>query len=415
MSVPSDTLPASSRELVQLLRATLAGRQPAVVTDWPTLLQQAMHHGVDAFLYPALLQYPADQQPPPAIMARWRQQSLYEAVSAVHREAQTRELLAALTEAHIRAVPLKGAWLATHVYPEPGQRPMCDIDLLVPPQELARAQEALRQLGYTPQGIIASIELDSDQTYTCPRHAWPLELHWSLGVAINPPLHQPKITHLEERLVPETLLGVPILALCPEEQLVHLAYHILHHRFVLPLRGYLDIALLSRQLANDAACRRSLQTIAAEWGMTHALPRIISVTCDLFDQEPPLAIADWPPAEEGAQHAQVLQLILASSEQCALSAERTLLEFQQRHLLARIGLLVRRICMPRAFLQREYACARWWFGLPLAYLLRARDLLRRNSGAIRKTLQHDPAMTQRLDVAATRERLLLWALTGKSN
>jgi hypothetical protein len=406
-------LPAPCRELVQWLRATLAGRQPAFVTDWTTLLQQATGHGVDAFLYPALATLPANRQPPPAVRARWRQQSLSAAAAAVHREAQTRELLSALAEARVCSVPLKGAWLAAKVYPEPGQRAMDDIDVLVPPAELARAQEVLGRLGYTPHGNTASLELDCDQVYTCPRHAWPLELHWNLGVAGGPPLHRPEVPGLWRRLVPDTLLDAPVRALCPEEHLVYLTYHVLHHRFLLPLRGYVDLVLLGR-LAGDSARRATLQTIAAEWGLTHALPRVLAIACELFDQPPPGALAGWmPDAREGPQCEQAVRTILRSYAQRALPAEQTLLAFQARPPLARVGLLLSRIFMPRAFLRRKYACARWRLGLPLAYFLRARDLLRRNAGSIRQTLQHDPALAQQLDLAAARKQLLHWTLAGR--
>ena len=66
--------------------------------------------------------------------------------------------------------------------------------------------------------------------------------------------------------------------------------------------------------------------------------------------------------------------------------------------------------MSREYLRREYSCAQWRIGLPLAYLLRARDLFHRHAHGIQQTLQHHPAMTQQLNLAATREQLLQWAL-----
>ncbi len=409
MSVSPESLPASSRDLVRLLRAALAGRQLPPVADWQALLQQATWHGVDAFLYAAIAGLPADRQPPPAVLAGWRRQALAAAASAVRREAQTQALLSALASARICVVPLKGVWLAAHIYPEPGQRAMCDIDLLVPQPELPRAQDALTRLGYAPHGNTASVEHDCDQTYTCPGQAWPLELHWQLGVAGQPPLHRPEISGLWQRLVPEDLLGVPVHTLGPDEHLVYLAYHVLHHRFQLPLRSYLDLILLGR-LIDTPARQASLQNIAAEWGMNHALPRVLALACDLLGQEPPGTPAVPVSAAESTARTAALRIILDSAAQHALPAERTLLDFQSRGPLARAGLLLGRIFMPREFLRREYACARWRPGLPLAYLLRARDLLRRNAGSLRRTLQHDPALARQLDQTAARDRLLRWTL-----
>lgn len=408
MPVPLESLPQASRELVRLLRATLAGLPPAPATDWPAGMALATWHGVDAFLYPALVALPTDRQPPGAVLAAWRQQFLAAAANTVRREEQTRELLSALAAATVRAVPLKGTWLAARVYADPSQRAMADIDLLVSLPDLATARDAIARLGYLPYGNTASVALDCDQTYICPRHAWPLELHWNLGVASRT-LHRPEVPGLWQRLVPEELLGVSVHVLCPEEHLVYLAYHVLHHHFRLPLRAYLDLVLLGCFLGTKAD-RTRLNAIAAEWGMEQALPRVMAIAYDLFEQELPAPLADWMPDAEAPQREQAVFTILQSTAHGALPAERTLLAFQQRRPIARIGLVLRRVFLPREFLRREYPCARWWIGLPLAYLLRGRDLLRRNAGPVRRVLQHDPAVDQQLDEAAAREELMEWAL-----
>lgn len=46
---------------------------------------------------------------------------------------------------------VKGAWLAAHVYRDPGVRDMTDIDAVVLPADAPAAHEALMRLGYAPQ------------------------------------------------------------------------------------------------------------------------------------------------------------------------------------------------------------------------------------------------------------------------
>lgn len=58
---------------------------------------------------------------------------------------------AALEEAHIAFVPLKGAILRRH-YPEPWMRTSCDIDVLVHEEELSAAIEQLEARGYRCEG-----------------------------------------------------------------------------------------------------------------------------------------------------------------------------------------------------------------------------------------------------------------------
>jgi hypothetical protein len=60
------------------------------------------------------------------------------------------EILAALDMAGVPAIPLKGSLLATGYYPEPGLRPMNDLDVLIRPEDEGRACDALGRLGYRP-------------------------------------------------------------------------------------------------------------------------------------------------------------------------------------------------------------------------------------------------------------------------
>jgi hypothetical protein len=71
-----------------------------------------------------------------------------------HRQANRvrmrvlRDVLAAYEAAGIQVLVLKGAALSHLIYPEPGLRPMSDLDILVPNSELWRAQRVLAELGF---------------------------------------------------------------------------------------------------------------------------------------------------------------------------------------------------------------------------------------------------------------------------
>ncbi|HEX4279863.1 MAG TPA: nucleotidyltransferase family protein [Solirubrobacteraceae bacterium] len=61
-----------------------------------------------------------------------------------------RRVVDALVAADIPALLLKGAALVETVYPDPGQREMLDLDILVPSGQIAQASSALAPLGYRP-------------------------------------------------------------------------------------------------------------------------------------------------------------------------------------------------------------------------------------------------------------------------
>jgi hypothetical protein len=118
----------------------------AELTDWDEVPTRAEVHGMAPLLYFHLKG--AGVELP--LTARRELQGLY----VRHRHAsQVRarvlgEVLAAYQEAGIPALVLKGAALSHLVYPEPGLRPMSDLDLLVPRSEVWRAGRVLAELGF---------------------------------------------------------------------------------------------------------------------------------------------------------------------------------------------------------------------------------------------------------------------------
>lgn len=61
-----------------------------------------------------------------------------------------RRVVGALVAAGIPALLLKGAALVETVYPDPAQREMLDLDVLIPKAQIAEASRALAPLGYRP-------------------------------------------------------------------------------------------------------------------------------------------------------------------------------------------------------------------------------------------------------------------------
>lgn len=115
--------------------------------EWADLPTQAERHGLSPLVYTHLR---AADAPIPQPVRR-QLQGLY----VRHRHAnQVRgrilgEILDAFARDAIPVLVLKGGALAHTVYPEPGLRPMSDLDLLVPRRALGPAQHALSALDFT--------------------------------------------------------------------------------------------------------------------------------------------------------------------------------------------------------------------------------------------------------------------------
>jgi hypothetical protein len=121
-------------------------REASQLRAWEPLSAQAEAQGMAPLLYTHLKA--AGIQPPRAVKREL--QGLY----LRHRQANRvrmrvlRDILAAYEAAGVQALVLKGAALVHLVYPEPGLRPMSDLDILVPGYQLRRAQRLLAELGF---------------------------------------------------------------------------------------------------------------------------------------------------------------------------------------------------------------------------------------------------------------------------
>jgi hypothetical protein len=155
-----------------------------------------------------------------------------EAVRADHlvRRAQADLLLpralelayGALRDAGLEALLFKGPAVAAQ-YPSRGLRPMDDIDVLVPPAQADRARAALEAGGWRIIGPRPGDHYDEAFLHPAVPHL-PLELHRGLST-----WRDQGNTLTLERLWPErrpaTVLGVPVLVLPPELDLIALAAH----------------------------------------------------------------------------------------------------------------------------------------------------------------------------------------------
>ncbi len=113
---------------------------------WADLAEQSEIHGIAPLIY---YHFQAAGFSPPVPARR-----VLKALVMRHRDAnaiRSRALVLILDALSAEGIPvlvLKGAALAHTVYPEPGLRPMRDIDLLVPPSQARQAQSLLISLGY---------------------------------------------------------------------------------------------------------------------------------------------------------------------------------------------------------------------------------------------------------------------------
>ncbi len=421
MSAPTP-IPPEYRTLIGLLRCAVNRRPPEdgllVAADWPAVLRQARQHGVDTYLYPWLAEHaPAlfsarADVPPDSAPAAWRALFLEAVPRTLLRQRQLAEILAAFARARIDVIPLKGSWLSETVYDDPAQRSMSDLDVLVRECDLDACHALLLSLGYRCERDVRHNDYFKDQTYIHPVYPFPVEAHWRLSAPLASPVPATDIAALWQRSAPSTLLACPVRALSVEDQVLHLTQHILLHDFAMPLRGYLDIALLVRH-AGCQADGTALSAVAASGGLGRCVGFVLAFVADLFAAPPPSALAACVRPADPEKHAAVLTILAHLPAADEHRGESMLVHLEQATLAGRVRFLLSRLFLPRAVLAVMYPCARHARGVPVAWLCRLRDLLARYRKRIDHRLRPGAPDGQALGEARARESLIDWLLENK--
>lgn len=193
---------------------------------------------------------------PPAIAASWRASHREAAMLALSRRAELEDCVRLLEAEGFAPIACKGAYLASHAYPHPAQRPMFDIDLLLDPQTVRPAWERLKQAGYVE---IDAPDMTLDDMIRLEKHLPPLrgprgstiELHhrlWEPDGRLDHRSPDPFEPEIRARAVRIGGISYP----APLDMLAHLVIHCVYSsRFDCGPRVLADIDFLLRREAID--------------------------------------------------------------------------------------------------------------------------------------------------------------------
>lgn len=211
-----------------------------MVSDWDHLLVQAEEQGIAPLLD---MHIKGTSAPCPIHFRRG-----LHLLSLRHRHINhvfmtaLREILQAFKDMRIDNLVLKGAALCQTVYPAQNLRPMRDIDLLVRPEKVLKAQELLREMGFHSSGSpqpdnhfhLSPLHKIIDNIDVC------IELHFALFPHCPPYYKKQDFPGLFRRSIQYTLAETEARTLGNEDML----YHVFHHGFRMPLT-YAPFKLIS--------------------------------------------------------------------------------------------------------------------------------------------------------------------------
>jgi hypothetical protein len=242
--------------------------------NWEDILVAAGRHGVVPILYHTLKPLISAINMPETIrdkmiriyyLSAARNTRLYQALSIV---------MAALSAGGIKVILLKGAYLADSVYGNIALRPMADVDLLARPDDLLKIHHVLIDLGYA----------SADGEISCQIHLAPYKKQDGLKIDVHFDIARPPVSlrydldTLWERARQYSSGDMDILALCPEDLVLHLCSHTtLDHGFDNGLIPYMDLWKITDcfkdHLDWDQVWKR-----ARQWGVERSVFVMLALT-----------------------------------------------------------------------------------------------------------------------------------------
>jgi hypothetical protein len=214
--------------------------------DWQNLIQLAGKLGVGGVFYYRIKIDKLDSLVPSNCLATLRQQYLNNDARNLINKLELVKIAKAFQAHEIPLIVLKGAFLAEFVYPDSAMRGMTDVDIMVRVNDLSRAAEVLVSLGYQSKDdyFVENIPSTAHHLPGFFKKGGPrIELHWTiLTLEDRRPID---IQVLWKRAVPVRISDADMLALCPEDLLLHICGHAsYHHTFEVGLRALYDVKVI---------------------------------------------------------------------------------------------------------------------------------------------------------------------------
>ena len=402
--------PSSHGRAAAVLPRLLAGRDRAAIgaIDWEPVLDLALHHGVAALLQRRLIA--AAIEVPDAIAARLADERHATALVNLRHYGEFRRIVHAFGPHAIPVIALKGLHLAELVYRDISLRPMSDVDILVPRDRVAEAVAVLRGLGYgfdveLSGAVEAMLDAKCNVGLLHRGHGIWLEVHWAL---IEPPSRSAEAVADIWRKAAEGSIGDARVRVMPDEHLLlHVCAHLAcNHGFAFSLRALCDIAeIVNRrpQLDWDLVHARS-RAYGCSRGVAAAL-RLASEHLGAEIPRPALAAAGSLALDPHHVGEAMDHLVSCVDIPPAIRTAPNLIAATSHEPSESVGLLLRRIFPGRAELALLYGIPEASRRLPLYYIVRLRDLLRRYAAGAWALLFSDPALAA---AARRHARLLEW-------
>lgn len=337
--------------------------------DWASVLQVALQQNVAPLLYWTICNSDLSDFLPTEIRIVLKKVYYYSLANNLVLFKALGQIIENLAQEHIPVMVLKGGALAQTIYPDPGVRPMADLDIVIPKEDFKRAVSLLYEMGYIKYGPPAPSQWLAPWLYYDLKlkgggyETIALEVHWNIlaGDADwrNPPIvwfwEQTEQVHIPNQ--------TPLTILSPTAQLMYLSSHqvLKHGNAETSLLWVYDLHLLWKlqQTRIDLAmlCRMSR---SFHWG--YAIAKALRTTQDMFGTSIPATLLD--DLERGVP--QFEKRLVEKLESDMNRVEKGFLMVSSLNWRARLVILITRLFPSHEFMGWKYTIKPVWL-LPLFY------------------------------------------------
>lgn len=209
--------------------------------DWATLLDMAQQHRLCPLLHWQISRTHANLPIPQKVVEQLGRSMKRATLRALVIQRELLLVHRILDQAGIPYMALKGAYLAFHAYPQPGLRPLRDIDILVPETRVLEAYQTLLDNGLARDDSYPGMPEVLQKT---ARHLPPLHSpSGQVSVELHPHLLDPNnlkdqqadlcdAPQFWERRIQKTVARQEIAYESPTDLLLHLIVHaVIDHQF----------------------------------------------------------------------------------------------------------------------------------------------------------------------------------------
>ncbi|MEC0178123.1 nucleotidyltransferase family protein [Paenibacillus favisporus] len=178
-----------SRELsllLQIIGSGPWGEEDLEGVDWKEWIRLAHHHRVYPLLYMRLKERGYEGIPSSVMDSLYSKYSA-NVISMLRLSSEMEKINSALMEHQVEAIFLKGPVLAQQLYGDLSLRTSKDLDVLVSPKHLEKAEGILSELGYVTEDekTLGSWKRKKHHiSYVHPLYFTQVELHWRMSAEL---------------------------------------------------------------------------------------------------------------------------------------------------------------------------------------------------------------------------------------